>query len=100
MRMLVVVVVMYVRRCHQNRKSTRIYANREPIHPRLAPLKPHALRACSSFETSSLANRRFSNVPPGKMLASGSVYFSSHLCYILLVRGTGRDWRGASDSET
>ena len=28
-----------MRRCHQNRKSTRIYANREPIHPRLAPLK-------------------------------------------------------------
>ena len=38
-RVLVGGVVTYVRRCHQNRKSTRIYANREPIHPRLAPLK-------------------------------------------------------------
>ena len=27
-----VVVVTYVRRCHQNRESTQIYANREPIY--------------------------------------------------------------------
>ena len=33
------VVETYVRRCQQNRESTRIYANRSPIHPRLAPLK-------------------------------------------------------------
>ena len=33
------VVVTYVWYCQQNRESTQIYANREPIHPRLAPLK-------------------------------------------------------------
>ena len=38
-RMLVDMVVTEVRLCQQNRKSTQIYANREPIHPRLAPLK-------------------------------------------------------------
>ena len=39
------------------------------------------------------ANRRFSDVPPGKMLASGSVYLSSHLRYFSLVRGAGRRLR-------
>ena len=33
-----VVVVTYVRLDHQNRESTQIYANREPIHPCLTPL--------------------------------------------------------------
>ena len=56
-RMLFADVVTYVRRCHQNRKSTQIHANREPIHPRLAPLKPHALWTCSNFEPGALVNR-------------------------------------------
>ena len=37
--MLVVIVVPYVCLDHLNRKSTQIYANRSPIHPRLALLK-------------------------------------------------------------
>ena len=54
---LLVVVVTLVRLDYPERESTRIPQNREPIHPRLAPLKPHALRACSNFEPAALVNR-------------------------------------------
>ena len=54
------VVVTYVWYCQQNRESTQIYANREPIHPRLAPLKSRGAGGSLGVSTKRLnhSNKR------------------------------------------